>query len=316
MQVKRINTEKLDDTQSHTRPSHFDDFIWQEEIKKILKTAIKSSEKREKALGHILLSGESWFGKTTLAQIVAKTMGVNIKIITWYAITKPAELISILNSLEDWDIVFIDEIHRIKPNIEEILYIAMEDFVIDMVMPEWWNVRIPVNNFCLVWATTKLESLSIPLKNRFVYKFHFVDYNENEKIKIIQRYLRHYGIKFDPQILNDISRNLVSVPREINNFCVKLRDYLISQWVEEKDMEIEKASWERFKIWAQLSQWWLTSIHKRYIEILEQLWWGPIWLKTIALKLWINEKSVEEDIESLLLKLWKIDKTTRWRILK
>lgn len=314
MQIKRISTETQDESQNSQRPLSFDDFIWQQEIKKVLKSAINSSQKRDKTLWHILFSGESGFWKTTLAQIVSKTLGVNIKVVTWYAITKPSELISILNSLENWDILFIDEIHRIKPSIEEILYIAMEDFVIDMVMPEWWNVRIPVNNFCLIWATTKLESLSIPLKNRFVYKFHFIDYDNQEKIQIIERYLNHYNINFDKKILDDIANNTVSVPREINNFCVKLRDYIVSTWSH--DIKVDSNLWEKFKKWAQLTQWWLTSLHIKYLEILEQLWGWPIWLKTIALKLGINEKSVEEDIEWLLLKLGKIDKTTRWRQLK
>lgn len=150
MEIKKINTEKLLNINGTNRPLSFKDFIGQEHIKNILKTAIESGQKRKSHIGHILFSGPSGFGKTTMSNIIAKQSNVGIKAVTGYAITKPAEIISILNSLEQGDILFIDEIHRLKPNIEEVLYIAMEDFVIDMVMPEGGNVRIPINPFTLI----------------------------------------------------------------------------------------------------------------------------------------------------------------------
>lgn len=153
---------------------------------------------------------------------------MNIKIVTGYAISKPSELISILNNIENGDVLFIDEIHRLKPNIEEILYIAMEDFVIDMVMPEGGNVRIPINSFTLIGATTRMEAIAGPLKNRFVYKFHFEDYSAEEKRAIIRRYLKLYHITASEDIVSRIEQKVESTPREIHNFVVKIRDYLIS----------------------------------------------------------------------------------------
>ncbi len=316
MQIKKIDTTKIQSEQKVFRPMEFEDFVGQEDIKKVLKAAIKSAQKRESFLGHILFSGESGYGKTTLAQIIARQLGVNIKIITGYAISKPAEMISILNSLQEGDVLFIDETHRLRPNIEEILYVAMEDFMIDMVLPEWWNVRIPLNKFTLIWATTRLESLSIPLKNRFVYKFHFIDYEENEKKQIIQRYLDFYNINSESSLINEICTNIVSVPREINNFCFKLRDYLVSKWAKQNNLLLDKEIRLEFKEWAKLIDGWLNHVHQKYIEILQEFEWGPVWLKTIALKLWLNERAVEEDIEPLLLKLGKIEKSSRWRSLK
>lgn len=317
MEIKRISTKKLIDPEANFRPQNFDEFIWQDYIKKTLKAAIKSSIKRNTPLWHILFSWESWYWKTTLAQIIAKQMGVDIKIITWYAITKPAEIINILNNLQYGDILFIDEIHRLKPNIEEILYIAMEDFAIDMVMPEWGNIRIPINKFTLIWATTKLEALSLPLKNRFVYKFHFEDYSEKEKKQILKRYLNFYWIKIlEKNLLEKISKFITSTPREIHNFAIMLRDYLIASWFKNNNLLLDNQIWEEFKKWAELENWWLWQIHKKYLKILKDMWWWPIWLKTIALKLGLNEKAVENDIEPLLLKLWLIEKTSRWRILK
>ena len=191
MEVKKINIDTILEPQDGFRPDSFDSFVWQEHIKKVLQTAIDSAKERKWSMGHILFCGPSWFWKTTMAHIISKQSNVNMKVVTGYAISKPSEIVSILNSLEDGDILFIDEIHRLKANVEEVLYIAMEDYVIDMVMPEWWNVRIPLNKFTLVWATTKWEWLSKPIKNRFIYDFHFMEYNANEKKKIIRKNMAH-----------------------------------------------------------------------------------------------------------------------------
>ena len=128
--IKKIQEEKS------VRPEYFDDFIWQENIKNILKSWIISAIKRSDTLGHVLFSWDSWFWKTTLSRIIASNLWRNIKIITAYAIEKSSDIISILNQLENWDILFIDEIHRLKPKIEEILYIAMEDFHVDIVLQD------------------------------------------------------------------------------------------------------------------------------------------------------------------------------------
>lgn len=311
MEIKKINTEKLLNINGTSRPLSFDDFIGQEHIKNVLKTAIESGQKRKSHIGHILFSGPSGFGKTTMANIIAKQSGVGIKAVTGYAITKPAEIISILNSLEQGDILFIDEIHRLKPNIEEVLYIAMEDFVIDMVMPEWGNVRIPINPFTLIGATTKSESLSQPIKNRFVYNFHFMEYNQSEKQIIIDKYLRQYAVDFDPSILSAIAAKVDAVPREIHNLCIKLRDFAITQT---QHKSINQACLDAFLAHSKIEEWGMTPLHAKYLEILRDAD-RPLGIKTIAVQLWINEKAVEEDVEPLLLKLSKIEKTAWGRIL-
>lgn len=311
MEVKKINTDVLIKIDEGFRPECFDSFIWQDHIKAILETAIDSSQKRKEPIGHILLAGPSGFGKTSIANVIAKEKWVNIKAITWYAISKPAEVISILNNLEDGDILFIDEIHRLKPNIEEVLYIAMEDYLIDMVMPEWDNVRIPISPFTLIWATTKSESLSQPLKNRFVYNFHFMDYNNKEKQQIIQKYLEKYNIKHKTNILESIAQKVDSVPREIHNLCIKIRDFIISR---KSNQELNENNRIEFLEHSQIDEGGMSPLHKRYLDILRQND-RAMWVKTIAIQLWINEKAVEEDIEPLLLKLGKIEKTNKWRVL-
>lgn len=310
MEIKKINPDAQHIAHNIQRPSNFSSFLGQEPIKSVLETAIQSAQLRWGSLGHILFSGPSGFGKTTLASIVAKQMQSNIKIITGYALSKPSELVSVLNSLESWDILFIDEIHRLKPSIEEVLYIAMEDFVIDMVMPEGGNLRLPINPFTLIGATTKPEALSQPMKNRFVYHFHFMEYNTAEKQAIIEQYLDHYHVKIAPKLINQLSKKVASVPREIHNFVIKIRDFVVSKKIA---LLSDEERWN-FLLHTQIQDGGMMPIHKSYLEILENAN-RPLGIKTLAVQLNLNEKTLEEDIEPLLLKLWKIEKTAKGRIL-
>ena len=310
MEIKKISLETTTSWTISHRPQSFAEFIWQAPIKSVLQTAIESAKLREAPLGHILFSGSSGFGKTTLATIISQQMNTNIKVVTGYALTKPSELVSLLNSLESWDILFIDEIHRIKPTLEEVLYIAMEDFVIDMLMPEWWSIRLPINPFTLVWATTKPESLSQPMKNRFIYHFHFMDYDLEEKKTILDRYLQHYQVNYEPHLLEKFVQKVASVPREIHNLVIKIRDYLISRQLP----ILTSKDREEFLKHSQIDDWGMMPIHKKYLDILSDFD-RPVGVKTLAVQLGVSEKNLEEDIEPLLLKLGKIEKTTKWRSL-
>ena len=310
MEIKKISLETTTSWTISHRPQSFTEFIWQAPIKSVLQTAIESAKLREAPLGHILFSGSSGFGKTTLATIISQQMNTNIKVVTGYALTKPSELVSLLNSLESWDILFIDEIHRIKPTLEEVLYIAMEDFVIDMLMPEWWSIRLPINPFTLVWATTKPESLSQPMKNRFIYHFHFMDYDLEEKKTILDRYLQHYQVNYEPHLLEKFVQKVASVPREIHNLVIKIRDYLISRQLP----ILTSKDREEFLKHSQIDDWGMMPIHTKYLDILADFD-RPVGVKTLAVQLWVSEKNLEEDIEPLLLKLGKIEKTTKWRSL-
>ena len=310
MEIKKISLETTTSWTISHRPQSFTEFIWQAPIKSVLQTAIESAKLREAPLGHILFSGSSGFGKTTLATIISQQMNTNIKVVTGYALTKPSELVSLLNSLESWDILFIDEIHRIKPTLEEVLYIAMEDFVIDMLMPEWWSIRLPINPFTLVWATTKPESLSQPMKNRFIYHFHFMDYDLEEKKTILDRYLQHYQVNYEPDLLEKFVQKVASVPREIHNLVIKIRDYLISRQLP----ILTSKDREEFLKHSQIDDWGMMPIHKKYLDILADFD-RPVGVKTLAVQLWVSEKNLEEDIEPLLLKLGKIEKTTKGRSL-
>ncbi len=211
--------------------------------------------------------------------------------------------------------MFIDEIHRLKPTIEEVLYIAMEDFVIDMVMPEGGSLRIPINPFTLVGATTRIENLSQPLKNRFVYSFHFADYTDREKQAIIERYLHEYGVVDESEgipssLLGQMAKKTDSVPREIHNLCVKLRDFCVNHGYHQLDEHV----WQEFLVHAQLQEGGMTPLHQQYLDILAY-YDRPLGAKVIAAQMNISEKALEMDVEPLLLKLGKIEKTPAGRVL-
>jgi holliday junction DNA helicase RuvB len=324
MEVKKISTTQhttpVKQSQSQTietttgpRPVQFEEFVGQDNIVSVVQTAITSAQKSSHTLGHMLFSGPSWHGKTTLAHIIATEMHVTIKAITGYAISKPSEIISILNNLQPGDILFIDEIHRLKPTIEEVLYIAMEDRVIDFVMPEGGSMRLPINPFTLIGATTKMESLSSPLKNRFVYKFHFVDYTKQEILGIVQHYLNHYSIQMDPALIGEISKKVEHTPREIHNICVKIRDYLTAHGAGDT-LTMHRDDRSTFESRLQVDEGGITALHRQYLDILGAQD-EAVGLTTIAAKLGMHEKAIEQDIEPLLLKLGKILKTTRGRTL-
>ncbi len=308
MKVISANLEQTQNNKkTNPRPISFEDFIWQEEIKKILKTAILSAKKRNDSLGHILLSWDSWFWKTTIAQIIANQLWKNIKIITAYAMEKPADMISVLNQLEQNDILFIDEIHRLKPKIEEILYIAMEDFRVDIIVNDE-NMSIPLNKFTLIWATNKLENLSDAFKNRFVYKFHLKPYNLSEIKLILKFYLNQLWIKFTQEWIDILSQKALPIPREIKNLAIKIRDYIVANNLSNI---LNKSTAEKILEKFELKDFWLSELQKRYLEILKEK--QPVWIKTISALLNVSDKVIEKDIEPLLLNLKIIEKTPKGR---
>ncbi len=308
--IEKKKVEKVVKKENSIRPEDFDDFIWQENIKNILKSWIISSIKRNDSLGHVLFSGDSWFWKTTLSKIIAGNLGKNIKIITAYAMEKPSDMISVLNQLEEGDILFIDEVHRLKPKIEEILYIAMEDFRVDIVLQDE-TTSIPVNKFTLVWATNKLESLSDAFKNRFVYKFHLKPYEEKEKEKILDKYLKEFNINCKKEIVKELSSKSLPVPREIKNLAIRIRDYLIASGFKENNIHIDKDIYKELLKNLKLWEYWLSDLQKEYIKILETK--EILWVWTISSMLNIAEKVIEKDIEPVLINLWIIEKTKKWR---
>ncbi|MFA7284451.1 MAG: AAA family ATPase [Candidatus Absconditabacterales bacterium] len=311
MQVKKIDTTTQQKYKNEHRPISFGDFVGQEDSVRVIKTAISSSQKGGHPLGHMLLLGPAGYGKTTLAQIIAHELGAHCKVVTAYAINKPADIISLLNTLQEGDILFIDEIHRLIPKIEEMLYTAMEDFVIDMVMPDGGHVRIPIQPFTLIGATTKSDSLSKPLKSRFIYRFHFVDYTDTEKQRIVGYYLKKLGMSFEPLDIARFSRILENVPRELHNGCVRMFDYLTAH---HQHLTLSAAIIDQFTDRNKAQEGGLTPLHQAYLDVLQGAG-KPLGLKTIAIKMGLHEKTVEEEIEPLLIKMGLVDKVTNGRVI-
>lgn len=315
MEIQRIDTTRTKSAPLSKRVADRDSFVWQKPIIKIVSTAVQWGIKTWEPLWHMLLTWPSGHGKTTLARLVADDMNVRVHHITAYALQKPADIVSFLNSLQPNDILFIDEIHRCKPVIEEVLYVAMEDYAIDMLLPDGKPLRITLHPFTLIGATTKPEMLSIPLKNRFVYKLHFAEYTSLEKKLLLKNWLQRYWITlWNESLLNTIEQYCSPVPREIGNLCKQLFDRLHVH-TQHNTLHIDESNRQLFLLDLQLLKWWLTPLHSAYLSLLNKQNWKPLWVKSIALSLGVHEKTVEEELEPVLIKLGKIEKTTKGRII-
>lgn len=307
--------EKQDDKQFDIklRPKYIDEYVWQESIKKHLNIAIKSAKIRNESLEHILLYWPPGLGKTTLSLIIASEMGVSLKHTSGPAIEKQADIISILTSIQEWDILFIDEIHRLKPQIEEILYSAMEDFTIDIMIGSWtWatSIKMDIPKFTLVWATTKLSMLSSPLRDRFgnILKLDF--YEIEDLSKIVKRSFKILDCEINnPETYNIVALKSRWTPRIANRFVKIVRDYK-TVW-----HNIETPDWmnEIFKI-IWVDELWLDILDRKILDSLINIFNSkPVWLNTLASVIWEEENTIEDVIEPYLLKIGFIERTSRGR---
>lgn len=310
--IIETKAQDIDLNEANLRPKALKDYVWQELIKKHLSVSIASAKMRNASLEHILFYWPPGLWKTTLSNIIASEMWSNLKITSGPAIEKQADLVSILSNLENWDILFIDEIHRLKPQIEEILYTAMEDFVIDIIVWKWtWaqSVRMPVNNFTLVWATTKLSALSSPLRDRFwnVMKLDF--YSENDLSKIILRNSQILNLEIMQDLIGAISRRSRGTPRISNRLLKILRDYNII-WKEINDKKVFDEIF--LNLW--IDSLGLDYLDKKYLETINYKFsWWPVWLWTLASSIWEEEATLEDVVEPYLLQIWFIEKSSRGR---
>jgi Holliday junction DNA helicase RuvB len=239
-------------------------------------------------------------------------MWVTLKSTSGPAIEKQSDLVSILSNLEEWDILFIDEIHRLKPQIEEILYTAMEDFEIDIIV---WSgtgaqsIKLPIKRFCLIWATTKLSSLSNPLRDRFwnVLKLDF--YSSEDLAKIILRNSLKLELNFSPVLIEIIAKKSRWTPRVSNRLLKIMRDYH-TIW---KDLNDKKVIEKIFlDIW--IDELWLDYLDRKYLTtLLEKFGWWPVGLNTLSSAIWEEESTLEDVVEPYLLQIGFIERTPRGR---
>ncbi len=298
--------------QNILRPKKIADYVGQPLIKKHLMVSISSAKIREESLDHILFYGPPWLWKTTISNIISTEMDTSLRSTSGPAIEKQSDLVSILSNLEENDILFIDEIHRLRPQIEEILYTAMEDFSIDIMVWSWTgaqSVKMPLKPFTLVWATTRLSSISSPLRDRFwnVLKLDF--YNTSDLSKIIWNNSSLLKINLSKNILEIIAKKSRWTPRIANRLLKIVRDYH-TIW---KNIDDEKVLSEIFiDIW--IDELWLDYLDRKYLNIiLNNFNSWPVWLSTVSASIWEEEATLEDVVEPYLLQIWFLERSPRWR---
>ncbi|MBU1151717.1 Holliday junction branch migration DNA helicase RuvB [Patescibacteria group bacterium] len=298
------------------RPVTFDDFIGQEDLKKNLDIAIKAALKRGEPLDHVLLHGVAGLGKTTLATVIANGLGVSLKLSSGPALEKPGDLAAILSNLTSGDVFFIDEIHRLKPVVEEILYTALEDFAIDIVLgtgPSARTVRLDLPHFTLIGATTKLNMISSPLRDRFGSVFRLERYSPNDLCKIIERSAEILGCKIDGEASKVLSKSSRGTPRIANRLLKRVRDFVqVHSGGDLIENEITKTALSELG----LDDLGLDYADRRLLEVIAHKFnGGPVGLSTLAAALSEDLRTLEDIYEPFLIQLGFLERTNKGRII-
>lgn len=296
------------------RPLSFSDFVGQKASIANLKVFVEAARRREEALDHVLLSGPPGLGKTTLAQIVAREMGVGFRATSGPVIAKAGDLAAILTNLEPRDVLFIDEIHRLAPAVEEILYPAMEDFCLDLVIgegPSARTVRIELPPFTLVGATTRAGLLATPLRDRFGVPVRLEFYDESELGFIVTRAADKLGIGSTPDGAREIARRARGTPRVAGRLLRRVRDFAESENADQITEAVADRALKRLEVDAI----GLDSLDRRYLRALtESFGGGPVGVETLAAALAEARDALEDVVEPFLIQQGFIQRTPRGRL--
>lgn len=317
MSKRIITTENLEEDikiENHLRPQMLDDYIGQEKAKEMLKIYIKAAKERQEALDHVLFYGPPGLGKTTLAGIIANEMGVNIKITSGPAIEKPGEMAAILNNLQEGDILFVDEIHRLNRQVEEVLYPAMEDYAIDIVIGKGAtarSIRLDLPHFTLVGATTRAGMLSAPLRDRFGVVHRLEYYSSEELQTIIIRSAGVLDVQIDTKGALELARRSRGTPRLANRLLKRVRDF--AQVKFEGNITNDVASYALDLL--DVDTYGLDHIDRNILlAIITKFQGGPVGLETLSASIGEDSGTIEDVYEPYLLKNGFIQRTPRGRI--
>ena len=296
------------------RPKMLSDYIGQEKLKEMLSIYIKAAKKRKQSLDHCLFYGPPGLGKTTISNIIANELGVNCKISSGPAIEKPGEMAAILNSLSEGDVLFVDEIHRLNRQVEEVLYPAMEDFAIDVLLGKessTRSLRLELPHFTLIGATTRAGLLSAPLRDRFgiISKLEF--YKKEELTKIVLRSAKVLSVPIEEDGAKSIAMRSRGTPRLANRLLRRIRDFADVKYEGVITKEVAEESLDLLNVdklgLDQNDRAYLTAIVDKYSG-------GPVGLETLAVSLGEDSGTVEDMIEPYLLLQGLIDRTKRGRV--
>lgn len=312
IQTEATNEDKVIET--GLRPSRLDQYVGQEKVKNNLKVFIEAAKSRNESLDHVLFYGPPGLGKTTLATIIAAEMGVNIKVTSGPAIEKPGDMAAILNSLSENDILFIDEIHRLNRQVEEVLYPAMEDFAIDIMIGKGQtgkSVRLDLPKFTLVGATTRAGLLTAPLRDRFgvINKLEF--YTTNELKSIIIRSAKVLGVEIDDAGAVEMARRSRGTPRLANRLLKRVRDFAEVRYDGVITEEVAKIALDLLEV----DKLGLDKGDRSIIEtIIYKFAGGPVGLDTLAAALGEDSGTIEDVYEPYLIQNGLIQRTPKGRV--